>query len=96
MYSSQNIGAHEEQRMEPKDERLVLMAYNVGKMEQATEELWSLKNELKQANADKTALRNRVESLERSVSSWSSSYRALEHKYDNLKKKTSKKKVVKK
>lgn len=96
MYSSQNIGAHEEQRMDPKDERLVLMAYNVGKMEQATEELWSLKNELNKANADREALRSRIESLERSNRHWSNSYDEIERKYNSLKKKTTKKKAVKK
>lgn len=45
MYNSDDIGARENERMSPKDERLVLMAYNVGRLQVREDECHQLRRD---------------------------------------------------
>lgn len=97
MYSSYAInGNPDEKRMHPKDERLTLLAYNVGRSEHLEEENRTLKQALKEAEIRAERAESQAASEARREESIRKNYYALERKYDNLKKKTTKKKVVKK
>lgn len=96
MNTSQNIGAYQEDRMNPKDERLVLLSYNVGRNEHLETENYSLRKRVEELENALEKANNIAESESRREQSIMNNYYALERKYDNLKKKTTKKKVVKK
>jgi hypothetical protein len=82
--------------MHPKDERLTLLAYNVGRSQHLEEENRVLKKELEEALIRAERAENLAQSESRREQSIRDNYYALERKYDNLKKKTTKKKAVKK
>lgn len=92
MYDSYAISLPDQERMHPKDERLTLLAYKVGKMQYLEEENRVLRKELQDARIRA----ERAESESKREQSIRENYYALQRKYDNLKKKTTKKKVVKK
>lgn len=96
MNTSQSIGAYQEERMHPKDERLVLLAYNVGRSENFENENYQLKKRVQELESALERAENLAESESRRERSIRENYYALERKYENLKKKTTKKKVVKK
>ena len=96
MYDSYAIGNPDHERMHPKDERLTLLAYNVGKMQHLEEENRVLREELKDAQIRAERAENLAEIESKREQSIRADYYALQSEYDNLKKKTTKKKVVKK
>lgn len=97
MYDSYAVSGHPDQeRMHPKDERLTLLAYNVGRSQHLEEENRVLRKELQEAQIRAERAENLAESESKRENSIRNNYYALERKYENLKKKTTKKKVVKK
>lgn len=89
-------GLPDQERMHPKDERLTLLAYNVGKLRHLEDENRVLKKALEDAEIRAERAENLAVSESGREQSIRDNYYALERKYENLKKKTTKKKVVKK
>lgn len=97
MYSSQNIAPFVEgQFMDPKDERLVLMAYNVGRGEHLMDENYAIRKENELLKRESSNMSNEIDTIRHDRNYWRSLYRELEGKYEQLKAKTTKKKVSKK
>lgn len=96
MNTSQNIGSYEQERMHPKDERLLLLSYNVGRSENFESENYRLTKRVRELEVALERAENLASSESEREQSIRNNYYALERKYENLKKKTTKKKVVKK
>lgn len=92
MYNTYSIGNPDMERMHPKDERLTLLAYNVGKNQHLADEVSELKqrlgeatNRAEKAEANSRWIQERLDRLQETYDKCSNYAQKVEKKLEKLK-----------